>query len=62
MHRIEPVVTKRRLGDPDDSWTGYWLTRPVQERLAMATELSLECHGVDASARLQRVHRIVRRP
>ena len=39
MERIAKVASKRRLTEPDTSWTDYWRTRPISERLAMATEL-----------------------
>lgn len=43
MDRIARVATKRSLDEPDDSWTRYWASRPISERLQMATELSAEC-------------------
>jgi hypothetical protein len=61
MHRIAKVATKRRLGDVDTSWVEYWRTRSVDERLAMATELSLECVGDYPDQGLRRVHRVLRR-
>ena len=61
MDRIAKVATKRRLGDVDTSWIDYWRTRPVAERLAMATELSLECVGEHPDQGLRRVHRVLRR-
>ncbi len=61
MDRIAKVVTKRRLDEPDTSWVDYWRTRPVAERLAMATELSQECVDGDPQQGLRRVHRVVRR-
>ena len=61
VDRIVKVVTKRRLGEPDTSWTDYWRTRPVSERLAMATELSLECVDGHPDQGLRRVHRVLRR-
>ena len=61
VDRIAKVVTKRRLDDPDTSWIDYWRTRPMEERLAMATELSQECVDGDAQQRLRRVHRVLRR-
>ncbi|HMV73763.1 MAG TPA: hypothetical protein PKA87_06230 [Microthrixaceae bacterium] len=60
MHQVVAVATKRRLGDPDDSWVEYWRTRPAQERLAMATELSLECADEVPQSGLRRVHRVLR--
>ncbi|MEM9893548.1 MAG: hypothetical protein AAF962_22050 [Actinomycetota bacterium] len=61
MDRIAKVVTKRRLGEPDTSWVDYWRMRPVAERLAMATELSLECVDEHPEQGLRRVHRVLRR-
>lgn len=61
MGRIARVVTKRRLTDDDTSWGDYWRTRSVAERLAMATELSLECVRADTDQGLHRVHRVLRR-
>ncbi len=60
MKQIAAVATKRRLSDPDDSWVDYWRTRSPQERLAMATELSLECSDATPDSRLHRVHRVLR--
>lgn len=60
MQEIAIVATKRRLGDRDDSWVEYWRTRPTHERLAMATELSLECADEVPQSRLRRVHRVLR--
>ena len=61
MDRIAKVAVKRPLGAVDTSWTDYWRSRPVAERLAMATELSLECVGGDSDEGLRRVHRVLRR-
>ncbi len=61
MDRIAKVVTKRRLSDPDTSWVDHWRSRPVAERLAMATELSQECVDADPQQGLRRVHRVLRR-
>ena len=61
MDRIAKVVTKRGLDEPDTSWVEYWKTRPVEERLAMATELSQECVDGDPQQGLRRVHRVLRR-
>ena len=60
MDRIAKVATKRRLDEVDTSWVDYWRTRPVAERLAMATELSLECVGEHPDQGLRRVHRALR--
>jgi hypothetical protein len=62
MDRIVRVATKRPLGGVDTSWVDYWRTRSVAERLAMATELSLECVGEHPDQGLRRVHRVLRRP
>jgi len=61
VRQIVPAVTKRRLTDDDPSWANYWRTRPVEERLAMATELSLECGDALPDRRLRRVHRVLHR-
>jgi hypothetical protein len=61
MDRIAKVATKRRLDEVDTSWIDYWRTRTVAERLAMATELSLECVGEHPDQGLRRVHRVLRR-
>ncbi|HEX3826183.1 MAG TPA: hypothetical protein VHV82_02810 [Sporichthyaceae bacterium] len=60
---IEKVVRKMHLHDRDDSRREYWLTRPVQERLAHVQELRAECYGwADrAGPRLPRVHRLLHR-
>jgi hypothetical protein len=60
MQDMATVATRRRLGDPDDPWIVYWRTRPVQERLAMATELGLECTDEVPQSGLRRVHRVLR--
>jgi len=57
--QIAIVATKRRLTDPDHSWADYWRQQSPEERLAMATELSLECADATDS-RLRRVHRVLR--
>ena len=61
VNRIAKVAHKRRLDEPDASWTEHWQTRPVAERLAMATELSRECVDGDPRQGLRRVHRVLRR-
>ncbi len=60
---IEKVVTRKRRGEADAPWT-YWVTRPVDERLAMVEELRAEYHGWtnESEPRLPRVCRIIRRP
>ena len=57
------VARKRGLHEPDDS-LDYWLSVAPSERLAMVQELRAEYHGwEDATGpRLQRVHRVLRRP
>ncbi len=60
MDRIAKVVTKRGLSEPDTSWVEYWRTRPVEERLAMATELSWELVDGHPEQGLRRIHRVVR--
>ena len=62
VDRIAKVVTKRRMDTDDTSWVDYWRTRPVAERLAMATELSKECVDGDPRQGLRRVHRVLRQP
>jgi len=59
VKRIAIIATKRRLTDPDNSWADYWREQTPEERLAMATELSLECADATDS-RLRRVHRVLR--
>lgn len=44
MSLIDRVVKKKKLSDPDQPWR-YWLTRPVEERLAAVEELRCEYHG-----------------
>lgn len=63
MRSMEKVVTRRHKGDVDAPWK-YWLTRPVEERLAMVEELRAEYHGWtdESRPRLPRVCRIIRRP
>ena len=61
MHRIVAVATKRSLTDCDTSWSDYWRDRPIEERLAMASELSMECGDATLDTRLHRVHRKLRR-
>ncbi|MCX6530682.1 MAG: hypothetical protein NTZ76_11380 [Actinobacteria bacterium] len=62
MHSIQKVVTQKRKGDDDAAWT-YWVTRPVDERLAMVEELRAEHHGWthEPEPRLLKVCRIIRR-
>ena len=60
VNRIVAVATKRPLHQPDTSWVDYWRGRPIEERLAMATELSLECSDATPDTRLHRVHRVLR--
>ena len=60
VDRIVAVATKRPLHEPDTSWVDYWRDRPIEERLAMATELSLECSDATPDTRLHRVHRVLR--
>lgn len=60
---MKRIVTKKRKGDADTS-SSYWVTRPVQERLAMVEQLRAEFHGWtdESQPRLSRVCRVVRRP
>ena len=60
VNRIVAVATKRPLHEPDTSWVDYWHDRPIEERLAMATELSLECDDATPDTRLHRVDRVLR--
>ncbi|MDW3219003.1 MAG: hypothetical protein R8F63_10360 [Acidimicrobiales bacterium] len=55
------MATKRALTDRDTSWSDYWRDRPIEERLAMASELSMECGDATLDTRLHRVHRKLRR-
>ncbi len=57
------AVAVYTLGE-EPSDRDYWLTRPVQERLAAGEEIRRRTFGpgYDASQRLQRVCRVVRRP
>ena len=57
MNWIAAVATKRSLTDGDTSWSDYWRDRPIEERLAMASELSMECGDATLDTRLRRVHR-----
>lgn len=59
---IAPVVTKRRLGEPQDS-REWWLSRPIQERIEQVEILRREYYGWDneTEPRLQRVHSVRRR-
>ena len=41
---MKRVVTTQRKGDADTP-SSYWVTRPVQERLAMVEQLRAEFHG-----------------
>lgn len=61
MKRIAAVATKRAITDRDTSWSDYWRDRPIEERLAMASELSMECGDATLDTRLRRVHRKLRR-
>jgi hypothetical protein len=63
MSDIAKVVTKRRLHDADDD-VAYWRSRPAIERVAMVQQLRAEHNGWDDATgpRLQRVHRVLRRP
>ena len=61
VERMAKVATKKRLDEPDTSWTDYWRGRSVEERIAMATELSLECGDGHLHEGLRRVHRVLRR-
>ena len=57
------AVSVYRLGEEPPA-REYWLTRPVEERLAAGEEIRRRAYGpdYDATQRLQRVCRIVRRP
>ncbi|MBX3729833.1 MAG: hypothetical protein KF858_11660 [Candidatus Sumerlaeia bacterium] len=45
---LEPVFGKRRLTDDQDAEDlRYWLSRPVEERIAAAEELRRQCYGQD---------------
>ncbi len=59
VKRIAIVATKRGLNDLDHSWADYWRQQSPEDRLAMATELSLECADATDS-RLCRVYRVLR--
>jgi len=63
--RIEVVVTRHRLHDPDDDVT-YWLSRPVEERIGAVTELRRALFDIDddddeTRSRLPRIHRVLER-
>jgi hypothetical protein len=60
---IRKVVTRRRLGERESD-VAFWRTRPAAERIAHVEALRAEHYGwVDgAGPRLQRVHRVLRRP
>ena len=62
MQQIAAVVAKKKLDEPDNSWTQYWSEQPMSDRIQMATELSMECFDGDPDQRLRRVHRVLRRP
>ena len=61
MSLIDRVVKKKKLSDPDQPWR-YWLTRPVEERLAAVEELRCEYHGWThgSEPRLSRVITVIR--
>ncbi|MGQ0573511.1 MAG: hypothetical protein ACT4RN_04810 [Pseudonocardia sp.] len=60
---LAKVVTRRRLGECEDDLV-YWRSRPFAERIAHVQTLRVEYHGWSdgAGPRLQRVHRVLRRP
>ena len=57
------TAAKRQLHESDGS-LAYWLSRPVEERLAQLQALRVEYFGWDdeAGPRLQRIHRVLHRP
>jgi len=60
---IAKVVVKRRLDDPGIDGA-YWLSRPAEERVGHVQTLRADYYGwEDATGpRIQRVHRVLRRP
>lgn len=66
MRGLEAVAARRHLHDPDDD-VAYWLSRPVEERIAALTEIrralfELGDDDHEARNRLPRVHRVLERP
>jgi hypothetical protein len=58
---IEKRIARLRLKEKGSAWDlQYWLTRPPAERVAAVDYLRRVYYG--ASARLQRVARVVQRP
>ena len=62
MREMAIQAAKRRLHEKDDTLV-YWLSRPVEERLAHLQSLRVEYYGWEdeTGPRLQRVHRVLRR-
>lgn len=60
---VERVVTRKRVGDPDEPWR-YWLTRTISDRIGAVEEIRREHHGWahGTEPRLPRVLTILRRP
>ncbi|MFT3852827.1 MAG: hypothetical protein QM733_08835 [Ilumatobacteraceae bacterium] len=64
VRKIATVIIRRSLHDPDDE-LAYWLSRPVEERIAAVEVLRRRVFGISddtaTGSRLQRVCRVVRR-
>jgi len=58
---MERVVTRTSLHEPDHD-LAYWLTRPVEERIAALAQMRREFEGwaVEAEPGLPRVARVLR--
>ncbi len=61
MHRMKKVIRRRPLRDPNAAREDleYWLSRPLEERVAVVDQLRAEFYG--RSHRLQRVARVLQR-
>ncbi len=61
MHRMKKVIRKRPLRDPNAAREDleYWLSRPLEERVAAVDLLRAQMYGT--GHKLQKVARLVRR-
>jgi hypothetical protein len=59
---IKKVINKQNLNDPDQQKRdlAFWLSKPVQERIAAVEFLRRQHHG--SATRLQRVVKVIQRP
>ena len=57
LHLDRTQFSVASLTDPDDA-VGYWLTRPVDERLRALEFLRRTCYGNSCAGELQRVFEV----